>query len=52
LLVYNTGTGGLSLVGYYYNTGTAAAPNWVKLQITNKGWLFTGNTGTNPTTNF
>jgi len=52
LLVYNTGTGGLSPAGYYYNAGTPAAPNWVKLQITREGWLLTGNAGTDPTTNF
>jgi len=52
LLVYNTGTGGLSPAGYYYNAGTPAAPNWVKLQITREGWLLTGNAGTDPTINF
>jgi len=52
LLVYNTGTGGLSPAGYYYNAGTPAAPKWVKLQITREGWLLTGNEGTDPTTNF
>jgi|GEM_PF-3587173 len=46
LLVYNTGTGGLSPAGYYYNAGTPAAPKWVKLQITREGWLLTGNEGT------
>ncbi len=30
LLVYNTGTGGLSLAGYYYNAGTPASPNWIR----------------------
>jgi len=52
LLIYNTGTGGLSPAGYYYNAGTPAAPNWVKLQTTKEGWLLTGNAGTNPATNF
>jgi hypothetical protein len=52
LLVYNTGTGGLSPAGYYYNAGTPAAPNWVKLQISREGWLLTGNAGTDPTINF
>ena len=28
LLVYCTGTGGLSPAGYYYNTGTPLAPVW------------------------
>ncbi|HPQ08292.1 MAG TPA: hypothetical protein PK995_03620 [Bacteroidia bacterium] len=31
LLVYNTGTGGLSPAGYYYNAGTPGSPNWVQL---------------------
>jgi len=52
LLVYNTGTGGLSPAGYYYNAGTPVAPNWVKLQTTKEGWLLQGNAGTNPATNF
>jgi hypothetical protein len=52
LLVYNTGTGGLSPAGYYYNAGTPSAPNWVKLQISREGWLLTGNAGTDPTINF
>jgi len=29
LLVYNTGTGGLSPAGFYFNNGTPAAPQWV-----------------------
>ena len=52
LLVYNTGTGGLSPAGYYYHAATPAAPNWVKLQTTKESWLLTGNAGTNPATNF
>ena len=31
LLVYNTGTGGLTPAGYYYNAGTPGTPNWVQL---------------------
>ncbi|GIV29652.1 MAG: hypothetical protein KatS3mg028_0718 [Bacteroidia bacterium] len=31
LLVYNTGTGGLTPAGYYYNAGTPGSPNWVRL---------------------
>jgi hypothetical protein len=31
LLVYNTGTGGLTPAGYYYNAGTPGSPNWVQL---------------------
>ncbi|HOV84070.1 MAG TPA: tail fiber domain-containing protein [Paludibacteraceae bacterium] len=34
LMVYNTGTGGLSLAGYYYNAGTSSSPNWVHLSTT------------------
>ncbi len=56
LLVYCTGTGGLSPAGYYYNSGTAGAPVWVKL-VGNGGnagteWLLAGNTNTNPGTDF
>lgn len=45
LLVYNTGTGGLTPAGYWYNAGTAASPNWVLLISSgNSGsWLVTGN---------
>lgn len=31
LLVYNTGAGGLSPAGYYYNAGTPGSPSWVRL---------------------
>lgn len=31
LLVYNTGTGGLTPAGYYYNAGTPGSPNWIRL---------------------
>lgn len=34
LLVYNTGTGGLTPAGYYYNSGTPAAPVWVRFATT------------------
>lgn len=30
LLIYNTNTGGGLTAGYYYNSGTAASPNWTK----------------------
>lgn len=55
LLVYNTGIGGLSPAGYYYNSGTPAVPVWV--QLLNGGspgtaWLLTGNAGTVDGTNF
>jgi len=34
LMVYHTGTVGLSLAGYYYNAGTSSSPNWVHLSTT------------------
>lgn len=34
LMVYNTGTGGLSSSGYYYNAGTSSSPDWVHLSTT------------------
>src|SRR4051812_11071544 len=37
LLVYNFGTAGLSPAGYYYNSGTAASPNWVSLLTSSTG---------------
>ncbi|GIV26884.1 MAG: hypothetical protein KatS3mg027_0698 [Bacteroidia bacterium] len=55
LLVYNTGTGGLSPAGYYYNAGTSGSPNWVRLLITgtpSDAWLTLGNAGTTPGTHF
>ncbi len=55
LLVYNTGTGGLSPAGYYYNAGTPGSPNWVRLLITgtpSDAWLTLGNAGTTPGTHF
>ena len=52
LLVYNTGTGGLTPAGYYYWDGS----RWVRL-VTMGGtpsdaWLTLGNAGTNPATHF
>lgn len=52
LLVYNTGTGGLTPAGYYYWDGS----KWVRL-VTMGGspsdaWLTLGNAGTNPATHF
>ena len=35
LLVYNTGSGGLSPAGYYFNSGTPASPQWKQLISTN-----------------
>ncbi len=44
LLVYNDGTGGLSTAGYYYNSGTSGAPNWVRfLTSSSASWLTGGN---------
>ncbi len=55
LLVYNTNssiTNGNG-VGYYYNSGTSASPNWVKLYASNaKPWETSGNAGTTAGTNF
>lgn len=31
LMVYNTGTGGLTPAGYFYNAGTSALPSWVRI---------------------
>ncbi|MCX8144278.1 MAG: hypothetical protein N3F62_08515, partial [Bacteroidia bacterium] len=52
LLVYNTGTGGLTPAGYYYWNGSI----WVRL-VTMGGspsdaWLTLGNAGTNSATHF
>ncbi len=47
LLVYNTNasiTGGQG-TGYYYNSGTTAAPLWIKLTTANEAWLLKGNSG-------
>lgn len=55
LLVYNTGTGGLTPAGYYYNAGTTFSPNWVRLLITgtpSDAWLTLGNAGTTAGTHF
>lgn len=37
LLVYNSGSAGLSPSGYYYNQGTPASPLWVQLANTTSG---------------
>lgn len=36
LLVYNLGTAGLEPVGYYYNSGTAGSPLWIKINTDTK----------------
>lgn len=38
--------------GFYYNTGTPAAPVWLNILNTSTGWQTGGNSGTNPTINF
>jgi hypothetical protein len=50
LLVYNTATINDVSPGYYYWGGSA----WVRIATGSgaSGWLLTGNTGTNPATNF
>jgi hypothetical protein len=54
LMVYNTGTGGLTPAGYYYNSGTTGTPNWVRLFSGGESsdWKLTGNSGTNSTSSF
>jgi hypothetical protein len=55
LLVYNTNTAGGLTPGYYYNAGTSASPNWVRLlngSSPSDVWLTLGNAGTNPSTHF
>ena len=51
LFVYNTATAGVSpnnvVPGYYYNSGTTAAPVWKRFSAGNgDGWQTTGNAGT------
>ena len=50
LLIYQTN----GTVGFYYNSGTTASPVWTALTIPPSGnnWALTGNSGTNPATNF
>lgn len=54
LLVYNTATAGVSpnnvYPGYYYNAGTALAPNWVRLMNQLSAWQTIGNSGTTAST--
>ncbi len=55
LLVYNTGTGGLTPAGFYYNAGTDTSPLWKKLFTGTAGaepWTTKGNSGTTPGTDF
>jgi hypothetical protein len=53
LLVYVPSGSGLAPAGFYYNSGTSAAPNWIMLgPNTVTSWLLTGNAGTTPGTDF
>lgn len=47
LMIYNTTSNETQV-----NTGTPVAPIWVTATASNSGWGTTGNTGTNPVTNF
>ncbi len=38
--------------GFYYNSGTPAAPGWVVLGGSSNGWALSGNSGTSPGTHF
>lgn len=38
--------------GFFYNKGTDIIPSWAKLAIVGKEWSLSGNTGTNPSSNF
>ncbi len=49
LMVYQTN----GTAGFYYNAGTPATPNWQLVGSGSlTGWSTTGNSGTNPSTNF
>ncbi|MBL7745489.1 MAG: hypothetical protein JNN00_18610, partial [Chitinophagaceae bacterium] len=49
LLIFQTD----GIMGFYYNSGTPAAPNWTPLAGSgSSGWQLTGNSGTNPSTHF
>ena len=54
LMVYCTGTGGLSPAGYYFNSGTSGLPVWTMFLTggSGSGWLLTGNASTIDGTNF
>lgn len=55
LLVYNTASAGGLTPGYYYNAGTPASPNWVRLLnggTPGTAWLLNGNAGTTAGTHF
>ncbi|MEO6719826.1 MAG: tail fiber domain-containing protein [Ferruginibacter sp.] len=56
LLVYNINAALAGGTGFYYNSGTPVAPNWIKLQSGagggGSGWGLSGNAGTDTATNF
>jgi hypothetical protein len=52
LLIYNTNAALTDGKGYYYNAGTTASPQWVKLAVTGTSWKPAGNMGTTPGTDF
>jgi trimeric autotransporter adhesin len=58
LLVFNTNAAVTGGTGFYYNSGTTAAPSWLKLQTgaggggSGSGWGLTGNAGTDGSINF
>lgn len=55
LLVFNTNAALPGGTGFYYNSGTTAAPAWLKFQTGaggGSGWGLTGNAGTNSLANF
>nr|MCU0374439.1 hypothetical protein [Chitinophagaceae bacterium] len=57
LLVYNTNSNiaGGNGTGVYYNSGSQASPQWIRLQTAGgmgQAWAITGNAGTNPVSNF
>jgi trimeric autotransporter adhesin len=57
LLVFNTNAAVTGGTGFYFNSGTSAAPTWVKLATGSgggggTGWGLTGNAGTDGTVNF
>lgn len=56
LLVYNTNASLSGGVGFYYNAGTSAAPQWTRLNTgaapAGSGWSLAGNAATDPATHY
>lgn len=52
LLVYNSNAAVAGGKGYYFNSGTAALPVWIKLMVTGTEWKLGGNAGTTAGTDF